>query len=95
MLQQTFVARSRCIRIIIMNTKNSSDLGDDNTSFIEPEFLRVKDVEKMFGLKRGKLYALIREGAVISKSLRTRGTIRGVRLVSVDSLRNYINSQGQ
>jgi len=76
-----------------MNNIPPSGLSKDNTSFIEPEFLRVKDVEKMFGLKRGKLYALIREGAVISKSLRTRGTIRGVRLVSVDSLRNYINSQ--
>ena len=78
---------------MIMNRQLPSGLSKDNTSFIEPEFLRVKDVEKMFGLKRGKLYALIREGAVISKSLRTRGTIRGVRLVSVDSLRNYINSQ--
>ena len=76
-----------------MNNIPPSGLSKENTSFIEPEFLRVKDVEKMFGLKRGKLYALIREGAVISKSLRTRGTIRGVRLVSVDSLRNYINSQ--
>ena len=80
---------------MIMNRQLPSGLSKDNTSFIEPEFLRVKDVEKMFGLKRGKLYALIREGAVISKSLCTRGTIRGVRLVSVDSLRNYINSQGQ
>jgi len=78
-----------------MNRQLPSGLSKDNTSFIEPEFLRVKGVEKMFGLKRGKLYALIREGAVISKSLRTRGTIRGVRLVSVDSLRNYINSQEQ
>ena len=76
-----------------MNNIPPLGLSKDNTSFIEPEFLRIKDVEKMFGLKRGKLYALIREGAVISKSLRTRGTIRGVRLVSVDSLRNYINSQ--
>ena len=78
---------------MIMNRQLPSGLSKDNTSFIEPEFLRVKDVEKMFGLKRGKLYELIREGAVISKSLCTRGTIRGVRLVSVDSLRNYINSQ--
>ena len=58
MLQQTFVARSRCRRIIIMNTKNSSDLGDDNTNFIQPEFLRVKGVERMFGIKRGKLNGL-------------------------------------
>ena len=85
---------TRAIKLI-MNRQSTPELKNDNLHFIEPEFLRVKDVEKMFGLKRGKLYVLIREGAVISKSLRTRGTIRGVRLVSVDSLRNYINSQEQ
>ena len=78
-----------------MNTKNSSDLGDDNTNFIQPEFLRVKGVERMFGIKRGKLYQLIRNGIVSSKSLRTRGTIRGIRLISADSVRDYIDSQEQ
>lgn len=78
-----------------MNNINKSKLGDDNTNFIQPEFLRVKGVERMFGIKRGKLYQLIRNGIVSSKSLRTHGTIRGIRLISVDSVRNYINSQKQ
>jgi hypothetical protein len=41
-----------------MNNIPPSGLSKDNTSFIEPEFLRVKDVERMFGIKRGKLNGL-------------------------------------
>ena len=78
-----------------MSAKNTSDLGDDNTNFIQPEFLRVKGVERMFGIKRGKLYQLMRNGIVSSKSLRNRGTIRGIRLISADSVRDYIDSQEQ
>ena len=87
--------RSRCIQIITMNNKNKSELGDDNTNFIQPEFIRVKGVEKMFGIKAGTVYQLIRNGMIDSKLLRNRGTIRGIRLISVDSVRDYINSQQQ
>ena len=59
---------------------------------LEPEFLRVKDVELMFGIKRGKLYALINEGKIKSKTLRSRGTVRGIRLIDIQSVREFINS---
>ena len=78
-----------------MNNKNKSGLGNDNTNFIQPEFIRVKGVEKMFGIKAGTVYQLIRNGMIDSKLLRNRGTIRGIRLISVDSVRDYINSQQQ
>ena len=35
-----------------------SGLSTENTSFIEPELLRVKDVERMVGNKRAKLNGL-------------------------------------
>ena len=79
MVKQTFVTRSRCARMITMNKKTSSKLGDDNTNFIQPEFIRVKGVEKMFGIKAGTVYQLIRNGMIDSKLLRNRGTIRGIR----------------
>jgi hypothetical protein len=47
---------------MIMNRQLPSGLNKDNTSFIEPEFLRVKDVERMFGIKRGKLNGLVDGG---------------------------------
>ena len=78
-----------------MNRSNQTD-KEPTVGFsfcrIEPEFLRVKDVELMFGIKRGKLYGLIREGKVKSKTLRSRGTIRGVRLIDAQSVRDFIHS---
>ncbi len=59
---------------------------------LEPEFLRVKGVELMFGTKRGKLYALINEGKIKSKTLRSRGNVRGIRLIDIQSIREFINS---
>jgi hypothetical protein len=47
---------------MIMNRQPPSVLSKDNTSYIEPEFLRVKDVERMFGIKRGKLNGLVDGG---------------------------------
>ena len=75
-----------------MNNINKSKLGDDNTNFIQPEFLRVKGVERMFGIKRGKLYALMNEGKIKSKTLRSRGTVRGIRLIDIQSVREFIHS---
>ena len=59
---------------------------------LEPEFLRVKGVELMFGIKRRKLYALMAEGKIKSKTLRSRGAVRGVRLIDIQSVREFINS---
>ena len=59
---------------------------------LEPEFLRVKGVELMFGIKRGKLYSLINEGKIKSKTVRGRGTVRGIRLIDIQRVREFINS---
>ena len=61
-------------------------------SNLEPEFIRVKDVELMFGIKRGMLYGLINEGKIKSKTLRSRGNVRGIRLIDIQSVREFINS---
>ena len=58
-----------------------------------PEFIRVPDVEKVFGIKRGHCYALIGAGAVKSVCLRKPGAKTGVRLVSYQSVREYLNRQ--
>lgn len=58
---------------------------------IESEFLRIPDAVKFSGLSRGVLYRLISEGRLKSKSLRSKGAIRGVRLISKDAIRECIN----
>lgn len=60
---------------------------------IIPEFIRVPDVEKTFGIKRGHIYALISAGAVKSVCLRKPGAKTGVRLVHFQSVRDYLNRQ--
>jgi len=60
---------------------------------IAPEFVRVPDCERLFGLKRGLLYALINDGAIKSVCLRKPGARTGVRLVSYQSVRDYLNRQ--
>lgn len=64
-----------------------------NTNQTIPEFGRVKDVERMFGVKRGILYRWIGEGKVKSVCIRETGNIQGVRLIHLASVRDYINSQ--
>jgi hypothetical protein len=62
-----------------------------HTSGVLPEFGRWADVQRLFGIKRGKLYTLISEGKVKSVSLREKGQKFAVRLIHLDSVRNYIH----
>ena len=57
-----------------------------------PEWLRPKDIPKFFGIGRSKTYEVITDGKVKSISLRKRGQKHGTRLVSYDSLANYLES---
>jgi len=60
-----------------------------------PEFGRVQDVQRLFGIKRGILYRMINEGKVKSVCLREPGNKLGVRLIHLASVRDYINQQMQ
>jgi hypothetical protein len=43
-----------------------------------------------FGISRSTLYNLISDGVVKTKLVRRRGNTKGIRLISVESLRAYI-----
>ena len=51
-----------------------------NCADLMPEFGRFRDVERLFGIKRGTVYNLIAEGHVKSVVLRRKGSITGCRL---------------
>ena len=57
-----------------------------------PEFGRWRDVERLFGIKRGTLYNLMAEGKVKSIILRRKGHVHGCRLIHLASVSNYLNS---
>ena len=52
----------------------------------------MKEVKRLFGISRSSLYLLIAEGAIKSTSLRKRGAVRGIRLISFDSLAAYVGA---
>lgn len=63
------------------------------TSGMQPEFGRWQDVQRLFGIKRGKLYEMINAGLVKSISLRRKGQKHSCRLVHLDSVREYLWGQ--
>ena len=74
--------------MVIHVSKNTKPDG------LKPEFVRVPEAVRLFGICRSSLYELISEGKVKSTCLKSkRGNTRGVRLISYDSLKAYIESQ--
>ena len=69
------------------------DTTDTTTAAPKPEWLRVHQVPAIFGIGKSKLYELLAEGAIKSVSLRKRGQMSGTRLISYDSLAEFIESQ--
>jgi predicted DNA-binding transcriptional regulator AlpA len=57
---------------------------------LKPEWLRVPEATRVFGLCRSSLYALIAEGKIKSTAFKKRGALRGIRLISYDSLAQLI-----
>jgi hypothetical protein len=92
------VASSRVSKAIT-NFPTASGLGAFEKELMEshtiqtPEFIRPGDVPKYFSISRASVYQLITAGLVKSKSLKRPGNIRGIRLISTESLRAYIEAQ--
>jgi len=60
---------------------------------INPEFVDFVGLRELFGIKRSLAYELLRDGAIQSVSLRLRGQVRGKRLFSVDSVRQFLRQR--
>ena len=58
-----------------------------------PEYIRPHQVEKYFSVSRSTLYRLLGQGVIASKSIRREGNVRGIRLVSTESIRAFIEKQ--
>jgi len=71
---------------MIASDIRASDIGDS-----QPEFVRIQDVQKLFGLKRGIVYRRIRDGSIKSVLLREPGNQQGVRLVYAQSIRDLLH----
>lgn len=82
-----------------MNAPASNQVGAASHAAIhqvtKPEWLRVPEAVRLFGLCRSSLYELIAAGTIKSTSLRKRGAVRGIRLISFDSLAEYVEQSAR
>ena len=68
----------------------SADAAPATVINLRPEWLRIPDAVRLYGIGRSSLYELIAAGSIKSVCLRQRGSTRGIRLISADSLARYI-----
>lgn len=73
-----------------MNTVQASSTSLTNAL---PEWARPLDITRLFGIKRGTLWALMGSGEIRSVSLRKKHQVKGTRLVHVQSVRDFIEAQ--
>lgn len=60
---------------------------------LNPEFVDCKGLEAGWGIKRSLAYQLLADGSIKGVSLRRRGQLRGKRLFSADSVREFLRTQ--
>jgi hypothetical protein len=75
-----------------MTTETISLEASPSASPVLPEFGRWRDVERLFGIKRGMLYKLVAEGKIKSVSLRRKGNAHGCRLFHLASISEFLTS---
>lgn len=72
---------------------HSSENPSTETNALPREWLRIKEACEFSRVSKPKLYDLINRGLIKSVSLKERGQIKGTRLVSFDSLRDFLRSR--
>ncbi len=67
--------------------------GDVNSQ--RPEWVRVDTAIKLFGISRSKIYELITDRRIKSFCLREQDRVKGIRLISFDSLSEFLANQAK
>jgi predicted DNA-binding transcriptional regulator AlpA len=70
-------------------------LADSQPIKQRPEWLRIDAAVRLFGLSRSKLYELITDRKIKSFCLRERNKIKGIRLISFDSLSEFLENEAR
>jgi hypothetical protein len=60
---------------------------------LRPEWLRVEDAVRVFGISRSKLYQLFNERKIKTFCLRERNKLKGIRLINFDSLHAFMEAE--
>lgn len=78
-----------------LNSKTTAPVERGEFNGAQKEFGRWQDVERIYSIKRGTAYNLLRDGKIRGVLLRIRGQKSGVRLFDMASVRDFISSQMQ
>jgi hypothetical protein len=74
-------------------SRGSGQLIRDSTLPARPVWIRIPEAVHIFGIKRTSLYRMINDQSIRSRVVKKhRDSIRGIRLISYDSLEEFINS---
>ena len=76
-----------------MKRLTTDPIQPSNVANTPAEFGRVGDLNRLFGLRRGSAYSLLKRGKIQGVLLRVAGQKSGVRLFSLDSVRNFIQGE--
>ena len=67
--------------------------GEIEKTFPQAEWGRFDDIERVFGLRRSTTYNLLRQGVIRSAAVRRKGARNGVRLIDLQSVRDFLKAQ--
>ena len=79
--------------VTMKKSKTTKPVEPGNCTGSTPEFGRLADVQRLYGLKRGTCYNLLASGKIRGCLLRVKGKKSGVRLLDLGSVRNLIREQ--
>jgi hypothetical protein len=60
-----------------------------------PEWIRLAEATRRFGISRSKFYELIADRKIKSFCLRERNKIKGIRLISYDSICEFLEKEAE
>jgi hypothetical protein len=62
-----------------------------NPTTLQPRWLKVPAAVSYSGINRARLYILLAEGQIKSASVRSKGRLRGIRLVDRESIDEFLS----
>ena len=77
------------------NIPTSTQVRAAPSGALTPEYLRPAEASRVYSLSRSKLYELIKNGKIASVSLREEGQTKATRLLSVASLRRFLEARSE
>jgi len=73
-----------------MQHTDANNAGQKASDERRIKFMRVKEVERVYGLKRSFLYDLVKQNRISSIAMKGRNKIRGIRLFIPEELDRII-----